>query len=178
MSGLFEWKGETLVFTPPPDAKPGDTFALPPLPLRPEPPRLELWIPGQVRGKKRTSPVMINGQLRVLANKTTRNYEKELKDTAIEEMERQGWKMVPAGVAVRVRMTVLFIPAPSSSAKWKKAALEGIHRPTKKPDADNTLKLIDGLNKILWHDDAQVTEATVSKLYAEREGLWIEVTRI
>ena len=34
---------------------------------------------------------------------------------------------------------------------------------TTKPDADNVSKLIDGLNGIAWHDDAQVVNLTVHK---------------
>lgn len=38
--------------------------------------------------------------------------------------------------------------------------------PTVKPDWDNVGKIVcDALNGIAWHDDAQVTQATVRKLY-------------
>ena len=40
--------------------------------------------------------------------------------------------------------------------------------PTKKPDADNILKIIaDALNGIAYADDKQVVTAEVQKLYAE-----------
>ena len=42
---------------------------------------------------------------------------------------------------------------------------------TVKPDADNILKLIDGLNGIAWHDDAQVTEAIVHKHTRRKFGV-------
>ena len=32
-----------------------------------------------------------------------------------------------------------------------------------KPDADNIAKLMDGLNGVAWHDDAQVTKLVVTK---------------
>lgn len=48
---------------------------------------------------------------------------------------------------------------------------EGLRNPypTKKPDVDNVLKLaLDALNGRAFHDDAQVVQATVKRLWASR----------
>ena len=56
-----------------------------------------------------------------------------------------------------------------------KAKLDGIIRPTKKPDLDNVIKAIaDSLNGIAYKDDAQVVEVVSKKFYSDRPR--VEVT--
>lgn len=50
---------------------------------------------------------------------------------------------------------------------------------TKKPDIDNLLKFVlDALNKTLYVDDAQVVSLAGRKLYAEKEGIEIDVREL
>ena len=66
-------------------------------------------------------------------------------------------------------------PVPESwSQKKKKMALDGKLFPGR-PDIDNILKAIDGLNGILWKDDAQIILAVVSKRYGNVPHLAIDV---
>jgi Holliday junction resolvase RusA-like endonuclease len=59
-----------------------------------------------------------------------------------------------------------FMPMP------KKMPPERRGRPTTTPDADNLLKaLSDACNKIVWHDDAQIVEATILKQYSTAPAL-------
>ena len=62
----------------------------------------------------------------------------------------------------------VYIPIPKSFSKKKKAlALEGILRPTVKPDCDNIAKNInDALNRIVYNDDKQIVSLTVNKFYS------------
>lgn len=56
----------------------------------------------------------------------------------------------------------------SFSKKKHQQAVDGVLRPTTKPDIDNLVKGIkDGLSKVLWHDDSQVTELVARKLYSD-----------
>jgi Holliday junction resolvase RusA-like endonuclease len=66
---------------------------------------------------------------------------------------------------------------PVSASRKKKAAMEsGEIRPTKKPDADNILKVVaDALNKIAYHDDAQVVDARVQKSYSRDPRLEVSI---
>lgn len=53
--------------------------------------------------------------------------------------------------------------------------LNGLERPTKKPDIDNIIKLIfDALNKVAYHDDNQIVDVEVHKFYAEN-GPYMEI---
>lgn len=70
----------------------------------------------------------------------------------------------PVSGPVRLTVWVTF-KTPKSWTKAKTA--EHVHRPhTQKPDADNILKLVkDALNGTAYHDDAQVFEASVRKIW-------------
>lgn len=61
------------------------------------------------------------------------------------------------------------LPVPKSySKKLTAACLTGSKRPCVKPDADNVAKaFLDGMNKVVYKDDAQVVNLHVKKLYGE-----------
>ena len=60
---------------------------------------------------------------------------------------------------------VCTIPA-SWSKKRRQRALDGLDRPTTKPDIDNICKAIfDGGNGVAWIDDKQIVACMVHKLY-------------
>jgi Holliday junction resolvase RusA-like endonuclease len=63
----------------------------------------------------------------------------------------------------------IFVSVPASwSKKRRDLALRGFIGATKKPDADNVLKALkDGMNGIVYVDDARVTSITLSKQYGE-----------
>ena len=75
---------------------------------------------------------------------------------------------------VRMNVEAYFqIPASTSKAKRNYMGI-GMIRPTKKPDWDNIGKIVsDALNGIAYHDDSQITEATVRKFYGDPR---VEVT--
>lgn len=66
-----------------------------------------------------------------------------------------------------------YIAIPVSKPKrWQADALKGVIRPTKKPDIDNICKIVcDGLNLVLWRDDCEIVQATLSKWYSDRPRL-------
>lgn len=61
-----------------------------------------------------------------------------------------------------------YFPIPQSVSKKKHALmLDNTIRPTTKPDADNIAKIIlDSLNGIAYHDDAQIVVLRVEKFYS------------
>lgn len=130
---------------------------------------------GPPRGKGRPrSRVTNSGFAQVYTDEKTVKYESQLRYAAMQEMAGK----VPTGLPVCLTMTVRFAVPASWSRKKTAAALLGHVQPTVKPDADNTLKLTDALNGIVWQDDKQVVDARVRKVYAEIPGLMIEVKTI
>jgi Holliday junction resolvase RusA-like endonuclease len=53
--------------------------------------------------------------------------------------------------------------------------LSGTFLPQVKPDADNLMKTVDSLNEVVFRDDKQITDATISKRYSDRPRLRIEI---
>ena len=79
----------------------------------------------------------------------------------------------PVTVAIYIRVG---IPASFSKQK-RKDALEGILKPTKKPDIDNVAKChLDAIQGgIIILDDKQVTNLHVTKVYAETPAVEVMV---
>ena len=58
---------------------------------------------------------------------------------------------------------------PKSAGKKKRVdMMSQLILPTKKPDADNIVKVIaDALNRVAYHDDAQIVRLNYRKVYDE-----------
>lgn len=68
-----------------------------------------------------------------------------------------------------IALTVaIYLPIPQSwSKKKQEKARVGAVGATKKPDADNVLKALkDGMNGVVYVDDARITDVTLQKRYA------------
>lgn len=134
--------------------------------------RIELW--GPPRGKGRGRAVATPAGARVYTDAKTRSYESQLRFAAQQAMTGEP----PTDLPVRLTMSVFFAVPQSWSRKKRAQALAGTLWPTVKPDADNSLKLTDALNGIVFADDKQVVIATVLKSYSDRPGILIEVDTI
>jgi Holliday junction resolvase RusA-like endonuclease len=104
----------------------------------------------------------------------TRRYEDLIRLEGGRAME--GRELLAGPLAVEVR-AYLAIPQSKSKA-WKAGALSGEVRPTTRPDCDNFAKVVDGLNGIAWHDDAQIVSLLVEKHYSQRPRLELTATEI
>lgn len=135
---------------------------------------LKLIIPGEPFAQGRPRFSTAGGFVRAYDPKESRNYKAFVKYIANEETMKQGWKYTTAPIEVSMK-AFLKIPA-SKSKKFKKAAVEGIERPTKKPDIDNIFKAVtDALSGVAYADDKQIVKAVQSKWYAEEPRLEVEI---
>lgn len=79
------------------------------------------------------------------------------------------------GIPVKVELEIAF-PIPQSYTKKRQARCRmGIEVPTKKPDVDNVIKMLDALNGYAWHDDSQITEIVARKIYADEPYLDVRI---
>jgi Holliday junction resolvase RusA-like endonuclease len=124
-------------------------------------------------GKQRARYVKRGNFVSTYTPEKTRTYETLIKDSAIEAMGSSEPLDTPVTVAIYIRVG---IPASYSKQK-RKDALEGIIKPTKKPDLDNIAKcFLDGMNDIVYLDDKQVINLHVTKIYAETPAVEVMVT--
>lgn len=130
-------------------------------------------VPGEPQGKGRPRFTHFG---KAYTPTKTRNYEGRVKAAALAMLKRQQMPLEPAGESpVMVIMHARF-SLPKHITKADKAArLAGLKAPGK-PDTDNISKVKDALNKVIWHDDKQVTAEIITKSYTEDEpGLDIYV---
>lgn len=67
----------------------------------------------------------------------------------------------------------------SASKKDRQKMLEGEIKAVRKPDIDNTTKLVlDALNKVAYIDDQQIISLAVEKCYGEKNKLEIFVKKV
>jgi Holliday junction resolvase RusA-like endonuclease len=102
----------------------------------------------------------------------TKSYEDEIRMMAKAAMGASEPLETPVTVAIYIRVG---IPASFSKQK-RKDSLEGIMKPTKKPDLDNIAKcFLDAMNEIVYLDDKQVVNLHVTKVYAETPAVEVMV---
>ncbi|AVK98860.1 RusA family crossover junction endodeoxyribonuclease [Lysinibacillus sphaericus] len=124
---------------------------------------LKIEIPGDVQAQQRPKFSRYGNNVSVRDPKESKDYKSFVRlvasqvapDTLITE-------------EIRLRIDVYRKIPKSFSKKKHQQAVDGELRPTTKPDVDNLAKGIkDGLSKVIWHDDSQVTELFVCKWYSD-----------
>lgn len=119
------------------------------------------------RGKTKTGREFVT----TYTDGKTVSYEYALGWAAKTAMGTRAPLTAPLIVAVYVGM-----PIPQSWSKSKRRdAASGSIFPIVKPDFDNLLKTLDSCNKIVWVDDCQIVDASISKRYAEKPYLLVVV---
>ena len=130
---------------------------------------LQFVIPGPPVGKGRPRFSTAGGKPRSYTPAVTREYEALIAARAAEAMAGRDPLTTPLTVYIYAAMSV---PLSWSKAK-RQAALEGDIYPAR-PDVDNIAKtVLDGMNGVIYADDAQVTYLKVSKKYAEEGSVTV-----
>lgn len=120
-------------------------------------------IPGPPVGKGRPRAFRIGNSVRMHTPEKTASYESLVKLAARQAMR----DAAPMAFPVALSLVVMHAIPKSWSKRKQDAALAGTERPATKPDADNVAKVIaDACNGVVWVDDAQVVELSVSKRYS------------
>ena len=127
--------------------------------------RIEFTVAGQPHGKGRPQFSTYGGRVHTRTPEKTVIYENLVR---VEYQRQCGQSKFPDDAMLEVEIFAYYDIPQSASNKRKKAMREGRLRPKKKPDADNVIKTIcDSLNKIAYHDDAQVVDVVLHKYYSD-----------
>jgi Holliday junction resolvase RusA-like endonuclease len=135
----------------------------------------ELWIPGEPFGKERPRARVMGRTARLYTPATTRKAEERIASL---------WKHEPFEAGVPLRVCVWAAHARPTSHLLKDGSLSAAGRRmpevTKRPDIDNVTKLVlDGLNGVAWHDDAQIVQVYAAQVWADREpGVTVQVLAV
>jgi len=126
---------------------------------------LQFTIPGPPVGKGRPRFSTAGGKPRSYTPAVTREYEALIAARAAEAMAGREPLKTPLRVMIEATMSISL----SWSKAKRQAALDGDVYPSR-PDVDNIAKtVLDGMNGVVYEDDAQVMYLKVSKKYA-KEG--------
>lgn len=116
------------------------------------------------------------GKIRAYDPAKSRAYKERAALVAKAAAEKAGWELnTEAPLSVKIS-AVLAIPRSFSRSK-RQQALEGLIRPTKKPDLDNIYKCVtDALSGVIYKDDKQIVKAEMEKRYGEEAeaGVYVE----
>jgi len=81
--------------------------------------------------------------------------------------------------ALEAFIYVTFAVPDSYSKKRSEACLSGLEKHTKKPDLDNVVKsVVDGMDKIVFLNDSQITSIHATKVYGEIAKVEVMVREI
>ena len=138
---------------------------------------IHIVVPGNPVGKGRPRAYQTRGPRRTIKMHTpekTRAYEDAV--ALAGKLAMQGRE--PLGGPVAMRLDI-FMPIPASWSKVKReSAASGGVMPITKPDASNVLKAAeDALNGIVYIDDSQIIDVTVSKRYSHEPRIEITVSQ-
>ena len=125
--------------------------------------KIEFTIPGEPKGKGRPR---FTKSGHTYTPKGTAEYEADVK--AAYYAACGGGRSFAQGIPLSMHIAA-YCGIPKSAGKKKRAEMLGrLILPTKKPDADNIVKVIaDALNRAAYYDDAQIVRLSYSKVYDE-----------
>jgi len=137
---------------------------------------VKFTIPGEPTGKGRPRFFNRGGKVMAHTPDETVVYENLIR----LEYQRQCGKKRFEDNAMLDLQIIAYYAIPESASKKKKAAMEnGEIRPTKKPDADNVLKVVaDSLNQLAYRDDAQVVDTQFRKFYSRQPRLEVTIQNV
>lgn len=125
---------------------------------------------GEPVGKAR--PRMNTRTGRAYTPTNTKLYEYSLRQWFIREYPY----FVPIESKVKVTIIAYFGIPKSTSKKKAAEMIVGNISPTKKPDADNIIKIVlDAMNNFAFKDDTQVTKLEIEKKYDKAPRIYIKV---
>lgn len=135
---------------------------------------IKFTVLGEPVAQARPRATTINGYVRMYDPSKSKNYKQYIKLAAAEHAPT---KLIEGPIEMNVKV---FRPSLKSFSKKKAVAAEnGELRPVTKPDVDNYIKAIkDALKNVIWKDDSQVVNLSVSKWYSEKPRIEIVIREL
>lgn len=134
--------------------------------------KIRFIIPGKPKGKERPRLTKYGG---IYTPKQTQKYQE-----LVGIMYRSaGGREIDAKVPVRVHITAIYQIPSSTNKAMRELMHEAKLLPVGKPDIDNVVKIVlDGLNKVAWHDDAQVVSVLAEKEYGDEQCVIVTIEEL
>ena len=129
---------------------------------------------GEIKGKGRPRFRRCGKFVRTYTDESTQDYEMSIKEAYINAKQETFFNNEPLEAEIEIYQAV-----PKSTSKKKtQEMLNGLIRPTKKPDVDNVLKSVfDSLNKVAYCDDTQIVSVKAVKHYAINNYMVVRIKK-
>lgn len=138
--------------------------------------RVRFVIHGKPFGKQRPRVTCKGEFSKAYTPKETITYENLVK---VEYDAQTGGYRFPDDAMLDLRILAFYEIPKSTSKKNRQKMLDGVIRPTKKPDMDNVMKVIaDSLNAIAYRDDTQIVDAQCRKFYSDTPRVEVKILQI
>ena len=138
--------------------------------------QVKFTIPGEPKGKGRPRVVNRGGFSKAYTPKDTVAYENLVK---LEYGYQANGFRFDDGTQLDMRIHAFYGIPKSASKKKRGLMMEGLVRPTKKPDMDNVVKIIaDSLNQIAYKDDTQIVDCQCRKFYSDEPRVEVRIIEI
>lgn len=137
---------------------------------------VKFTVPGAPRGKQRPRTVRnkATGKTMTYTPKQTVEYENLVKSSYIQQCKGK-----TLNGAIEAKITAYFPIPKSTGKKVQELMIAGKILHAKKSDIDNIMKcLLDSLNKIAYHDDAQVARVYAEKKYSTQPRVEVILSEI
>lgn len=129
---------------------------------------------GPVVAKQRPRVTRRGNFVKTYTPEATANYETLVRLSFIQE--NPNFKTIDKDIPLTCIITIYKGIPKSVSKKRSLKMLCQIIRPTTKPDIDNSVKSIfDALNGVAYHDDSQIVDLSVRKVYGETPKVEVEI---
>lgn len=137
---------------------------------------VEFIVDGEPQVKQRPRFKRVGKYVQVYTPTETLAYEKKIKKAYQEQV---GEDCLLEEIPIRVTIIAYFsIPKSFNKAK-RELALNDVIKPFTKKDVDNLAKVcLDGMNKVVFADDRQVTDLVVRKRYAKEPRVVIRINEV
>ena len=138
--------------------------------------KVSFTVAGEPKGKGRPRFSKVGDRMIARTPADTVVYENYIK---VEYQRQCDSKRFEDNAMLDLRINAFYAIPESASKKRKKAMEDREDRPTKKPDADNILKVVaDSLNQLAYRDDAQVVDTQIRKFWSHTPRLEISIQNI
>ncbi len=133
---------------------------------------IKFIVPGKPHGKDRPRFKKKGKFVSIYNTKSTTEYEKLVKLSALEQCKEQLNKEYTGLVKISIKAYF----KPNKSISKKQYSLLIGKECLKKPDSDNIAKIIcDSLNGVAYKDDNQIALLYVEKVYDDKERVEVEI---
>lgn len=133
--------------------------------------RTTFTIYGTPVAKARARTVFRGGKVRSFTPKKTVDWENSIRGQSLKYKPK-----TPSTGEISIEIIAYRQLLKSFSKKKRSQAIEGILRPSTKPDLDNIFKSVtDALEGLYYVNDSQIVDIKASKFYSENPGIVIMI---